>query len=179
MSHYATMTGMIKCPDLADLEGLVSRLTEGGWMIGECFVDEEDEKINYHQNTDVYYGFADLLVAIPFGLYRNLTRFQFFPTGTKRKGYVIVFSTDGCFDGYLYGPGLDVPRLDMDWFAEDDRPEYDDILGTVDYQNSAMDEFFCWANRQARYYSRLLTFKRFAEAIESSGLLGFKPQPPQ
>ena len=176
MSHYATMVGMIRCPDRADLGDLRSKLTEYGWMTNDCFVDEDDEKINDQDNTDVLCGPFENVIFIPFGWYRNLSRFPFFPAGTKRKGYVIAFSTDGCFDGYLYGPGFDVPKLDMDWFSEHDRPDINDLEEILVYQNSAMDEFFSWAERQARYYCRLLTFKRFAEAVESSGFLGFKRQ---
>lgn len=134
MSQYATMQGSIQYPDQKSFDEIVDTLMKGGWMNQEgFFVTDSDEVVEQGGLCREHLG-----IDIPTANFRNLSRVDFFPPGAK--GYLVITSTDGCFNGWVINDGVEV-EYDLEKWALENM-EGDDRYPPTKWQcNFDEDEF--------------------------------------
>ena len=144
MSFYATLCGSVKFQNKESFDALRDKLTSGGWVKDNQFIDEMGEPFSDEEHINE----AELLISVPLATYRNLSRVDFF-AAPDAVGYIKGSSTDGVSICWVDGAPRDlaVPEMPLSLFADDDlapagdedSDEYEDQR--IEWLENASDTF--------------------------------------
>lgn len=122
MSFYTTIEGRIKYGCLEDLNASVKFLYQNLYLKYDKFIDETGEFINQEVEKDI--DVENLQINIPYGYYRNLTRFFDQLLENSVSHHVVWTSTDGCFCGECITDGKKTSFNDLaKWVTTYDAPD--------------------------------------------------------
>lgn len=147
MVVHATIRGEISYTNKENFAKDIKTLTDGGWLIGNNFVDECQNVIE-DDSEDIDHD--NMVINIPYALHRNLLG-QLIKLSPD-NGQIVSASTDGVFSGYIdtWSNGKHKSEhYDLEEWAEENGLSFDDYKdesfdehdNTLYWMNDVVDEF--------------------------------------
>lgn len=142
MSFYATLQGEIKYPNKELFDAILEELTDEGWLVDDFFIDECEEFYNSSDTPDI--DRENLVITIPLGHYRNMSRVEFF-NGPGVEGNILGSSTDGCFEAWEIVDGEET-SIDLNEWAKEEVEEKPPLESECSSEEDYWENMTAWQN---------------------------------